>query len=74
MAEIRVEPKRGGGAKWLVIVLLLLALAALAYWWFVVNGGAATTTPDATDTARTSSAITHVIERAGGAWRAPALT
>lgn len=74
MAEIRVEPKRGGGAKWLVIVLLLLALAALAYWWFVVNGGATVTPADAADTARTSSAITHVIERAGVAWRAPVLT
>ena len=68
MAEIRVEPRRGGGAKWLLLVLLLLALAALAYWWFVVNGGSVSTdTGTATDTARTSSALLHVIARAGPA-------
>jgi hypothetical protein len=52
MAEIKVEPKRGGlGWLWAIIILALVAAAA---WYFMNNSRAvpATTTP--ADTTRTS--------------------
>lgn len=52
MAEIKVEPKRGGlGWLWVIIIL---ALIAAAIWYFMNNSRAvpATTTP--ADSTRTS--------------------
>ena len=51
MAEIRVEPKRGGlGWLWTIIVIALLAVAA---WYFLRNTGTpAPATP--VDSVRTS--------------------
>ena len=37
MAEIRVEPKRGG-ARWLWVLIALVVLALLA-WYFLSNRG-----------------------------------
>ncbi len=34
MAEIRVEPKRGGGLGWLWALIIVLVLAALAWYFF----------------------------------------
>lgn len=51
MAEIKVEPKRGGlGWLWAIIVIGLLAVAA---WYFFTSTGTAPATP-APDSARTS--------------------
>lgn len=53
MAEIKVEPKRGGmGWLWVVIIALL---AAIAIWYFVTRTGTGATVVPA-DTTRTSSA------------------
>jgi hypothetical protein len=42
MAEIRVEPKRGGlGWVWLIIALIVVALLV---WYFMGNRDAVTTT------------------------------
>jgi hypothetical protein len=47
MAEIRVEPQRGGrGRVWLLIVLLVLVAAAV--WYFATRqGGTSTNGPTA---------------------------
>jgi hypothetical protein len=37
MAEIRVEPKRGG-RRWLLLIILLIVLALLA-WYFLAGRG-----------------------------------
>lgn len=51
MAEIKVEPKRGGlGWLW---VIILLALIAAGIWYFMRSSVPATTTP--ADSTRTSS-------------------
>lgn len=51
MAEIKVEPKRGGmGWLWAIIILALLAVAA---WYFFTNTSTAPAAP-APDSARTS--------------------
>jgi hypothetical protein len=51
MAEIKVEPKRGGmGWLWAIIVIALLAVAA---WYFFSNTGTAPAAPTP-DSARTS--------------------
>jgi hypothetical protein len=51
MAEIKVEPKRGGlGWLWAIILIALLALAA---WYFFAYTGSSTATP-AADSVRTS--------------------
>ena len=51
MAEIKVEPKRGGlGWLWAIIVIGLLAVAA---WYFFTNTETAPATPTP-DSARTS--------------------
>jgi hypothetical protein len=57
MAEIKVEPKRGGlGWLWAIIILVLIAAAA---WYFMNNSRAvpATTTP--ADSTRTSLVAPH---------------
>jgi hypothetical protein len=51
MAEIKVEPKRGGmGWLWAIILIALLAAAA---WYLLADRGAPTTTVPA-DSVRTS--------------------
>jgi hypothetical protein len=53
MAEIKVEPKRGGlGWLWAIIILALIAAAA---WYFMNNSRAVPTTP--ADSTRTSLVI-----------------
>ncbi len=59
MAEIKVEPKRGGlGWLWAIIILALIAAAA---WYFMNNTSVPATSP--ADSVRTSmldqSAIRH---------------
>jgi hypothetical protein len=59
MAEIKVEPKRGGlGWLWAIIIL---ALIAAAVWYFMNNSRAvpATTTP--ADSTRTSQVVPSVL-------------
>lgn len=52
MAEIKVEPKRGGlGWLWAIILLVLLAVAA---WYFLNNSRAVPATPTPADSVRTS--------------------
>jgi UPF0716 family protein affecting phage T7 exclusion len=51
MAEIKVEPKRGGmGWLWAIILIVLLAVAA---WYLLADRGAPATTSPA-DSVRTS--------------------
>jgi hypothetical protein len=51
MAEIKVEPKRGGlGWLWAIIILVLVA----AVLWYVFNGRTAPATVTPADSARTS--------------------
>ena len=51
MAEIKVEPKRGGlGWLWAIILIALLAVAA---WYLLADRGTPTTTAPA-DSVRTS--------------------
>jgi len=53
MAEIKVEPKRGGmGWLW---VIILLALIAAGFWYFMNRSVPATTTP--ADSTRTSLVV-----------------
>ncbi len=59
MAEIRVEPRRGG-ARWLWVVIALVVLALLA-WYFLNNRGDATA-PTTGSAARGAPAL---------AWAAP---
>jgi hypothetical protein len=63
MAEIKVEPKRGGlGWLWAIIVIALLAVAA---WYFLTQTGTpATTTP--ADSVRTSMMESPMISAMGG--------
>ena len=52
MAEIKVEPKRGGlGWLWAIIIL---ALIALAVWYFMNNSRAVPATSTPADSTRTS--------------------
>ena len=52
MAEIRVEPKRGGmGWLWAIIVLALLGAAI---WYFMNNSRAVPATTSPADSVRTS--------------------
>jgi hypothetical protein len=51
MAEIKVEPKRGGmGWLWAIIALVLLAVAA----WYFMNSRSAPATTTPADSVRTS--------------------
>ena len=62
MAEIRVEPKRGGlGWLWAIIVIALLAVAA---WYFFTRTGApaATTPADSVRTSMTQPPVISVTE------------
>jgi hypothetical protein len=55
MAEIRVEPQRGGrGWLWLLIVLLIIV--AVAVWYFSGNRGT-TSAPPSTTGARDNTVI-----------------
>lgn len=55
MAEIRVEPKRGGlGWVWLIIALIVLALLA---WYFLGNRDATVTTTGLASQATTVLAL-----------------
>jgi hypothetical protein len=52
MAEIKVEPKRGGlGWLWMIIVL---ALIAAAVWYFMNNSRSVPATTSPADSVRTS--------------------
>lgn len=52
MAEIKVEPKRGGlGWLWAIIIL---AIIAAALWYFFNNSRAVPATASPADTTRTS--------------------
>ena len=60
MAEIKVEPKRGGlGWLWAIIILALIAAAA---WYFMNNSRAVPATSPA-DSVRTSM-LDHAASRA----------
>ena len=68
MAEIKVEPKRGGlGWLWAIIVL---ALIAAAVWYFMNNSRTVPATTSPADSVRTSmlsrptTDIPHVFARA----------
>ena len=51
MAEIKVEPKRGGlGWLWAIIILALIAAAA----WYFMNNNAVPATTSPADSVRTS--------------------
>ena len=61
MAEIKVEPKRGGlGWLWAIIILALIAAAA---WYFMNNTSVPATSP--ADSVRTSMLDQSKIDRAG---------
>jgi hypothetical protein len=61
MAEIKVEPKRGGlGWLWAIIILALIAAAA---WYFMNNSSVPATSP-AADSVRTSMLDQSAIGRA----------
>ena len=58
MAEIKVEPKRGGlGWLWAIIIL---ALIAATVWYFMNNSRAVPATTAPADSARTSLAVPRV--------------
>jgi len=60
MAEIKVEPKRGGlGWLWAIIILALIALGA---WYFINHSRAVPATAAPADSVRTS-----LVVPAGGA-------
>jgi hypothetical protein len=61
MAEIKVEPKRGGmGWLWAIIVLALLGAAI---WYFMNNSRAVPATTSPADSTRTSmNRVDHVID------------
>lgn len=51
MAEIKIEPKRGGlGWLWAIIALVLIAAAV----WYLMNRGTAPATASPADSVRTS--------------------
>ena len=57
MAEIRVEPQRGGRGKvWLLILLLIIV--AIAIWYFATQRNATPATTTATSTAPASAPAT----------------
>ena len=61
MAEIKVEPKRGGlGWLWAIIILALIAAAA---WYFMNNSSVPATSP--ADSVRTSMLDQSAIDQAG---------
>jgi hypothetical protein len=61
MAEIKVEPKRGGlGWLWAIIILALIAAAA---WYFMNNSSVPATSP--ADSVRTSMLDQSAIGQAG---------
>jgi hypothetical protein len=65
MAEIKVEPKRGGlGWLWAIIIL---ALIAAGVWYYMTTSRAAPATAAPADSTRTSLAVPAVAAFAEGA-------
>ena len=52
MAEIKVEPKRGG-LGWL-LAIIVIALIAAAFWYFINNSRSVPATTAPAESARTS--------------------
>jgi hypothetical protein len=62
MAEIKVEPKRGGlGWLWAIVIIALVAIAA---WYVFTNTGAAPATTTPADSVRTSMIGAPTVARA----------
>ena len=57
MAEIKVEPKRGGLA-WLWVIIIL-ALIGAGLWYFMNNSRAVPATNAPADSTRTSLVVPH---------------
>ena len=65
MAEIKVEPKRGGlGWLWAIIIL---ALVAAGVWYFMNNSRAVPSTTSPADSVRTSLVVPPSATMAEGA-------
>ena len=66
MAEIKVEPKRGGLA-WLWVVIILAVIGA-GLWYFMRNSRPAPATSSPADSTRTSLVVPHaaIVEASHG--------